>query len=362
MDTYGSDLKASLIDALKNAEEKLAARAFKAVIMHDFSLDRLVRLDNLDAFIDSARDIHSRKGGIYPHSYQSNQQGGCAANTATTLGRLGVDTRFICRTDELGLALIDFYLHKKAGVNIDHVKLGGRLADSTALEIGDERINIMINDGDSFTPFGFDDLEERDFEAIQHCDLVGMFDWCMNRKGTDLASRLLDYMQGRGIPTYYDTSDPAPRCGEMPELMEKAVAHPALNFMNVNENELHQYACRKMVDQATWENIQETARILKDGIHANLCVHTSRFAAMLDAQGETVVPAFKVNPLRTTGAGDNWNAGNILGILLGLETAQRLLLANAVAANYITSPNCERPTLTELINFLEDPNLELKQI
>jgi sugar/nucleoside kinase (ribokinase family) len=63
------------------------------------------------------------------------------------------------------------------------------------------------------------------------------------------------------------------------------------------------------------------------------------------------VPSFNVNPLRTTGAGDVWNAGNILGDALGLPDSCRLTLANAVAAYYVCSPKAEHPTLSKLMEF-----------
>jgi len=55
--------------------------------------------------------------------------------------------------------------------------------------------------------------------------------------------------------------------------------------------------------------------------------------------------------LRSTGAGDAWNAGNIFGDALGLPDSCRLTLANAVAGFYVSSLTAEHPTLPKLIEF-----------
>jgi sugar/nucleoside kinase (ribokinase family) len=67
-----------------------------------------------------------------------------------------------------------------------------------------------------------------------------------------------------------------------------------------------------------------------------------------------VVPTYQLHPLRTTGAGDSWNGGNILGLLLNLDPGERLLLANAVAGYYIVSPVARRQDLDEIIDFIKD--------
>jgi sugar/nucleoside kinase (ribokinase family) len=67
-------------------------------------------------------------------------------------------------------------------------------------------------------------------------------------------------------------------------------------------------------------------------------------------------------PRRTTGAGDTWNGGNILGILLGLSPEQRLLLANAVAGSFIESREALRPTLSDTVSFIENRETDMREI
>lgn len=349
-------LSARLVNRLKQAQIDDELNQHRAVIMHDFSLDRLIHLDDYAQFVQQAGAVFAQKGGLLPKSRQTLQQGGCAANTATALARLGVETYFITRTNDLGHTLLEFYLERQ-GVNISHVKLGGQLALMTALEVGRDKINIMINDGESFAPFGFDDLEPADLHLIESAQLVGVFDWGLNLKGTDLAGRLFDFLAGKDIITYLDTSDPAPRKPEIPELFDRVLSHPALSYLNLNENELKQYNQTRS-DDDTPPHLLELARQLKAKIPAELNVHTASMALWV-GRVQQVVPTYRLNPLRTTGAGDSWNGGNMLGLLLDLPAAERLLLANAVAGYYITSAEATRPTLPELIQFIEQNQEQL---
>jgi sugar/nucleoside kinase (ribokinase family) len=80
-------------------------------------------------------------------------------------------------------------------------------------------------------------------------------------------------------------------------------------------------------------------------------LHTTTFSGSFTRKTETVVPAIKVPVLRATGAGDAWNAGNMLGDALGLPDDCRLTLANLAAAYYVSSPTTEHVTLPKVRKF-----------
>ncbi len=358
------DIQQRLVAHLRAAIDTDAPAGKRAVIMNDFSLDHMVRVPDYAAFRTRADEVVAQKGGILLAGRQSVQQGGCAANTATTLARLGVETHFLCRTSPLGRVLADYYLGR-AGVKLEHVKEDGTLAIMTALEVGAETTNIMINDLESFSPFGFDDLDESDLALISSAAVVGVFDWCLNRRGTHLAKGLLDWVATTpecvNLITYLDTSDPAPRRSEMAELRTHVLAHPRLDWLAVNENELRHYA-DDLQAQDTPEGLAPLVRRLSAELPATLCAHTARFAIEFtkspvsghsDGRLE-LVPGMALTPRRGTGAGDSWNGGNILGLLLNLPADERLMLANAVAGYYISAEDAERPTLSELVEFLTE--------
>lgn len=340
----------TMVSRLKEADRTRELDNFHTVITNDFSFDRLVYLNEFKDFTEKARVVLSHGGGVMPDSRQSLNQGGCAANTATALANFGIPTSFIGRTDELGFHLMKFYLEKR-GVDISHVKTDGSLALMTGFEIGEKKYNIMINDGESHGGFGFDDLTGEDRGLIQSADLVGVFDWTLNQKGTDLSGRLLDFLEGYSCVTYLDTSDPTSRKDEIPELFTRVLSRKNLSHLNLNENELKHYTGAPHNPEHCSE-CTDLAVDMKSRISAVLNIHTSRFA--LSVENDTAVfPTFQLKPLRTTGAGDSWNGGNILGILLGCEPLERLLLANATAAFYVVSETGTRPNLVELAQFIE---------
>lgn len=79
---------------------------------------------------------------------------------------------------------------------------------------------------------------------------------------------------------------------------------------------------------------QENAlRALQKPHHTLLCVTLGDQGAMaLDADGMHYVPAFKINAVDTTGAGDVFRAGFIYALLRGWPTDDMLRFANAAAA------------------------------
>jgi len=159
--------------------------------------------------------------------------------------------------------------------------------------------------------------------------------------------------------TYYDTGDPSPNRKNIPRLVKNVLASENLDFLSVNENEALQYASQvdpktknmqKKVDRE--DSAKECARILARHVPARVDLHTSAFAGSFVKDEEVIVPSFEVKALRTTGAGDAWNAGNIFGDALRLPDSCRLTLANAVAAFYVSSPSAEHPSLFKLLDFL----------
>jgi sugar/nucleoside kinase (ribokinase family) len=78
---------------------------------------------------------------------------------------------------------------------------------------------------------------------------------------------------------------------------------------------------------------EEALRNLRQPHHRVLCVTLGEQGAMaLDASGLHYVPAFEVNALDTTGAGDVFRAGFIYALLRGWATEEILRFANAAAA------------------------------
>ena len=334
------------------------------VVMPDFFLDRLINLNyDVNEFSEILGNIAKRKGGSMDEIEQTELRGGNAINTASALAALGIKVTPIACTNKFGLQLIKFYL-KPFRVNLSHIKILEKLSITTAMELKTEngKVNIMLRDVGALANFGPQHLSNDDFETIKNADYVCVFNWAGTRQfGTELAKTVFRHVKTKGKgKTYYDTADPIPNKEKIPQLVKNVLQGKHVDILSVNENEAVCYASQlsseieELRKRLRFEELaKESARILASHLSARVDLHTTSFSATFTKKGETVVPAFQVPVLRATGAGDAWNAGNILGDAYRLSDGGRLTLANAVAAYYISNPNGVHPTRKQLIKFCE---------
>jgi sugar/nucleoside kinase (ribokinase family) len=352
--------KDGLLSFLKEAPKRL-----DAVVMPDFFLDRLISL-NYDAsrFFSMVQDVADRKGGSIDGIAQTDIRGGNAVNTASALAALGVKVTPIVCTSRLGLQQINYCL-EHYNVDTSHIKISAEASLTTALEFKTETgtANVMLRDLGSLSDFGPSNLEDEDYKLIEKADYVCLFNWVGTKKfGTELAQTVFSRAKAKGKgKTYYDTADPTPKRDKIPELMEKVLKTRQVDILSVNENEAITYAA--LLSDETSEQrgklrfdeaAMESARILAKHLQARIDLHTTSFSATFTKKHETVVPAFKIKTLRATGAGDAWNAGNILGDGNALSDECRLALANAVAACYLADLEGRHPTRQKLFKFIEN--------
>jgi sugar/nucleoside kinase (ribokinase family) len=359
-------LKTLLSDCLDELLRLLRVefKEVNTVVMPDFFVDRLISLDcDAKDFSKTLENIIKRKGGSIDGIDQTELRGGNAVNTASALAALGMKVTPIVCTSKLGQQLIQFYL-KPCMVDLSHVKIFEKLSVTTAIELKAKngKANVMFRSVGSLVNFGPHDLDSEDFEAIKNADYVCVFNWAGTRRfGTELARTAFRYAKTHGKgKTYYDTADPTPNKKKIPELLSDILQSRHVDILSVNENEAICYASRvsdeveELGKRLKFEELaKEAAKILASQLSARVDLHTTSFAATFTKKSATIVPGFQVRVLRTTGAGDAWNAGNIVGDAQRLSDDCRLTLANAVAACYICSPNGMHPSRKQLTNFLE---------
>ncbi|NWG10497.1 carbohydrate kinase family protein [Candidatus Bathyarchaeota archaeon] len=332
------------------------------VVMPDFFLDRLINLDcDVQTFSKNIEQVAKRKGGSIDRINQTELRGGNAVNTASALATLNAKVTPIVCADKRGMQLLRYYL-KPLKASLSHIKILDGLPMTTAIELKTEKgkINVMLRDLGALADFGPQNLDKNDLEIAEKADYVCVFNWAGTRRfGTQLVKRVFQHVKtkGRG-KTYYDTADPIPNIAKIPELVKNVLQSKCVDILSVNENEAVCYASQLSTEIARLEKklkfdelAMESARILASRLSARIDLHTTGFSATFTKRSETIVSAFKVQELRATGAGDAWNAGNIIGDAYGLSDGSRLTLANAVAAYYISSLNGTHPTKAQLIKF-----------
>jgi sugar/nucleoside kinase (ribokinase family) len=333
------------------------------VVMPDFFLDRIVTLEyNAKIFCRNIEKVTTTKGGSIDRIKQADLRGGNAINTASALTALGVKVTPIVCTNKLGFQLIKHHINSH-NVDLSHIKIVKKASITTAIELKttkEEKVNVMLRDVGSLRDFGPENLSDEDFRTMENADYVCIFNWAGTRRfGTQLAKIVFDHVKRKGkTKTYCDTADPSPNAKKIPELVKKVLKSENMDVLSCNENEAVCYASqlsneiRKKRNNLKLEELaKESARTLTSGLSARVDLHTTRFSATFKEKNETVAPAFRAPVLRVTGAGDAWNAGNIVADAHGLSDECRLALANAVAAYYISSPAGNHPTRKQLAQF-----------
>ena len=344
----------------------LAAKEFKApnvVVLPDFFMDRLIDLDfEVQHFCSEISDIVERKGGSIDQVAQTDQRGGNAVNVASALLALGAKVTPIVCTSKLGLEQIRFSL-KEFNVDVNHIKTFPKASVTTAFEFktSSGKANVMLRDLGSLIDFGPGDLAEDDYKLIEDADYVCLFNWAgTQRHGTRLAEAVFKRAKAKGkCKTFLDTADPIPNEYEISRLMERVLQTDQVDVLSVNENEAVTFASLLSSEVSKQRKKIEfnelallSAQVLAKSLQARIDLHTTAFSVTVKREGAVFVPSFKIKALRATGAGDAWDAGNIIGDANGLSDEGRLTLANAVAACYLSDLDGEHPTRKKLGKFL----------
>ena len=328
------DLKARLLEKLKQIDIE-ALQELHVVLLPDFFVDHFLTLDAFEDAFEKIKNIYEQGGGNLPGIPQMITSGGNASNTALTLSRLGINTHLITKTNDFGLHLLEYFLGRH-GVDLSYVKTDGKLSITTALEFGETHTNVMVGDVGSVSDFSFDVLNDKDLELISNSDMVCMLCWNLNSMGTNLAKKTFSFAKQHNTKTFLDTGDPSPRTNEINGLIE---------------NELRYYS---NIETKSKDDIVNAAISLKKKIPARIDLHTSSFTCTVNKECKVVPTPDISKKYRATGAGDTWNAGDILGELLGFNDDERLLFASCVAGCYISSLQPIHPDLDQVIKFITD--------
>ena len=112
---------------------------------------------------------------------------------------------------------------------------------------------------------------------------------------------------------------------------------------------LKQYGLGTISDtEGTKKLVQELA----NKIPITIDLHTAAGSYWSNGSEVEFVKSFQVEPVIVTGAGDVWDAANIVGYLANLSTQERLVFANGASALYIKDTQGVPPTLHEVLSFV----------
>lgn len=186
-------------------------------------------------------------------------------------------------------------------------------------------------------------------------DMLTLANWTMIPAMSDIwkrfAEEILPFTK-RGGYAFFDLADPKKRC---PEHVLEAL-RLIMRFQNFRRVMLglNLAEARQVADLLEMEET-EPERLARGicealGLHGVVVHSAKRACCVLDGTFASVEGPYCANPVLTTGAGDNFNAGFCNGLLRGLTAEECLLLGAATSGYYVRQGRS--PDLNDLRRFL----------
>ncbi len=198
---------------------------------------------------------------------------------------------------------------------------------------------------------------EKMIDETSAADILAFANWTMIPAMSDIWKRFIEEIlpaAKRGGYAFFDLADPRKRRSE--HVLE--ALHLIRRFqdfrrvvLGLNLAEARQVAT--LLELKGTEPMHLAGDICAAlGIHG-VVVHSAKESyAILNGLFAKVEAPYCSNPVLTTGAGDNFNAGFSNGLMRGLPAAECLMLGTATAGHYIRTG--QSPTCNELQRFLCD--------
>lgn len=186
-------------------------------------------------------------------------------------------------------------------------------------------------------------------------DLFAFANWTMLPKVETIFSGLNQIITDTNNEPYVfiDLADPQKRCDDDIAGVLKLLTRMESNakiILGLNKRESEVIA--RILHIETKNIVKRAVKIRENLKISYVVIHPLEGAAVSSERKEGWINGpYTENPVLTTGAGDNFNAGFCHGILKGLSELESLAVGVATSGFYVR--NCHSPTKAELISFLE---------
>lgn len=323
------------------------------------SADSYRRIGNISAFADK---IKASAGGssLRETVLKAVEAGGCAVNLGDGLQALGLRHHLFATMGQPPHPVFN------------RARKGAALAESWGSEPG-RTLAFEFDDGklmfSMLSPLAdFDAAHVREqlansaFEAsCRSATLIAMTDWSLFPRMTEVWKLLIEsvYKKLDTSPRFFiDLVDPSSRSASdlsemLQTLSELQRCGPVTLSLNFHEANLVAGSCdAPKLDHPSPEVAQIQASSIRLSLEIDhVVIHNPRYATVSDASETTILSTrYCENPLKSTGAGDRFNAGYILGQLLGESRKNRLALGCAASGHFVRT--AQSPSLEDLARFL----------
>jgi ribokinase len=326
------------------------------VVMHDFFVDRIIRLESKENLFDALSEKAKVGGGSVRGVPTTDVKGGNAVNVAYCLAKLGAKVSLFTVADEIGSNLIR-QVFSQFGDKVTLRIANGRTGLTTCFEFPHEetRVNVMVSDVGDNESFGPERISsEADRAILKNADGVMVVNWATNLNGTELAE-----FSFKNSPSAFHFLDPADMETRKHDFRDSlAKLSDSIDCLSINENECNSLADalgfgRILGSVYSTEDVRGAAKRISESVGISTDLHTKLGAAWSNGRETAFGHAIKVDAKRLTGAGDTWDAADIIGYLAGLNPQERLLFANCCASLYIRDSNGEPPSINKAFELIE---------
>jgi ribokinase len=267
--------------------------------------------------------------------------GGKGANQAVAIARLGGDVTFVAKLgmDDFGDQRLEDF--KRDGIGTDFVFRDEESPSGVALIFvdneGENMIVAALGANARLSPGDIDKARA----AIESADMVLL----QLEVPMETVEHAIAIATRKKVPVILN---PAPGMKLESRLIEK------ISYLTPNETEAEILTGIKVTDDNTaWE---AGAKLMELGPGSVIVTMGKRGAMLITSEGSSLIPAFPVDAVDATAAGDAFNGGLAYALATGSDIKDAVNFANAVAALAVTKIGAQpsMPTRDELERFLAD--------
>jgi len=368
------DKKTKLVEILAGKDPSI----FKMLIGFDGFIDEIIHAvdKRMDAehftrieTISSFGDRIKRASGLSTNIELYPSQKKIGGNGPIMCNALAMHDANITYLGALGTPNIDeVFLQMPKNVTLKSFANSGH---TDAIEFDDGK--LMLGKMASLNEVTYENLihaigKDQLVKYFEEADLVAMVNWSMLPYMTTLWEKLisdiLPLLKKRDLRPilFFDLADPEKR--EDKEIIKAITLMKHFNshyrvVLGLNKKEAYDIAnVLDLFDDASLTNMQVSLEDLATALYEYIGVYSvvihpvDRSCTVIDGQFYEETGPYVEKPKLTTGAGDNFNAGYCLGLLLDLHPDQALLLGMSTSGYYVRQ--AMSPNFDELKAFIID--------
>jgi sugar/nucleoside kinase (ribokinase family) len=271
--------------------------------------------------------------------------GGCAANTAIALSRLGTKVKVIGKVgaDAFG----DFVINTLGEHKVDASSVVRDPSVNTAFTfamISSRGRRRFLHTMGADATFGLEDIEMKDLRGAQILHVAGTY--LMSHLDGQPTAELLREARRMGLKTSLDTAY-NDQIKDWRQIIAPCLPHIDYFLPSIEEAE-------KITGQT---DPQKIARVLAEDCPGTIAIKLGSQGLFLKTrQVEKLIPPYQVKVVDTSGAGDCFVAGFLRGLLEGWDEERCARLGNAVASFCIQAIGCTTGVVSwqETVEFIEN--------